>query len=102
MAIMSNTKSMICWPVWFYAGLRSINSAISYRVLAFVALMLFCAPAHPGAIVGWGADGEGQLSGIPAGSGFKAIAGRGNGGYALRADGSIASWGYDGYGEVSS
>ncbi|MFN0199740.1 MAG: hypothetical protein ACKVT0_23550, partial [Planctomycetaceae bacterium] len=52
--------------------------------------------SHAGAIVAWGIDDFGQVSGVPTGGDFIAIAGGACNGYALRADGSIVAWGGDG------
>jgi len=54
-----------------------------------------------GSIVAWGNDSSGEVSGVPAGSGYKAIAAGPSTGYALKADGSIVAWGADYLGEVS-
>ncbi|MDP6546214.1 MAG: PEP-CTERM sorting domain-containing protein [Phycisphaerae bacterium] len=54
-----------------------------------------------GVIVSWGYDAYGQVSSTPAGSGFAAVAARGNQSLALKNDGSLVSWGDDHAGQVS-
>ena len=52
-------------------------------------------------VAAWGYNSWGQISGVPAGTGFTAIAGGFYDGYALKADGSITAWGYNADGEIS-
>ena len=54
-----------------------------------------------GSIVAWGDDTYGEVSNVPSGTGFTAIAAGLYTGYALKSDGSIVAWGFDTYGEVS-
>jgi hypothetical protein len=50
---------------------------------------------HADMIVGWGLDNAGQVSAIPAGSNFTAIAPGAYNGLGLTSDGSIRAWGFD-------
>ena len=75
---------------------RSGGSLFREVLIASVALLaLRGSSALAGAIVAWGADFAGQVSNVPAGTDFTAIAAGGQTAYALRADGSIVAWGAD-------
>jgi hypothetical protein len=52
--------------------------------------------------VAWGWDRYGQVSGVPAGNDFVAVAAGGVHSLALRSDGTIAAWGRDDYGQVTN
>jgi len=70
--------------------------------LAVAAATLIVTGAHAqGALVAWGNDASGVVSGIPPGS-FVAIASGGNHAVAVRADGTLASWGDDSFGQISA
>jgi len=58
--------------------------------------------ATPGSLVSWGNDSRGQVSALPTGTGFTAVASGSYHSLALRTDGSLVSWGNDRDGEVSA
>jgi alpha-tubulin suppressor-like RCC1 family protein len=59
------------------------------------------APGPTGYIVGWGADGEGEVSNKPSGNDFVAVRAGHSHSLALRSDGTVAAWGKDSYGSGS-
>ena len=73
-----------------------MKRAIQVLAAAMVVVSVWLAgatAARAGTIVAWGKDSHGQVSGVPAGDDFIAIAAGRHFGLALRDDGSIAAWG---------
>ncbi|HTS17614.1 MAG TPA: glycosyl hydrolase family 28 protein [Verrucomicrobiae bacterium] len=59
------------------------------------------APACPLSVVGWGYDGDGEVSMPATLTNVVAVSAGGAHGLALLGDGTVAGWGYDGYGEAT-
>ena len=73
------------------------------HVIAFFVLVLApCAAGQQDAIVSWGRDGFGQVSGTPSGLDFLEIAAVGDSSLALRTAGSLIAWGDNQFGLVSN
>ena len=60
---------------------------------AIVGLFLISSIASAGQVVAWGSDDHGQVSGVPAGTDYVAIAAGDAFGVALAADGAVIAWG---------
>jgi len=68
--------------------------------LLAVGVVCLVATAPGGTIIGWGDDAQGEVTNIPPGDDFTAIAAGGLQAYALRADGSLVAWGLYWHGEL--
>lgn len=74
------------------SGKRVFKQVFILISLFFISSQIF---AQYNEIVGWGRDNFGQISDIPAGTDYAAIASKGEHNLVLRTDGSLAAWGYD-------
>ena len=63
--------------------------------------LLFSLPARAGTIVAWGANNDGQISGVPPWTNVVAIASGMSHCLALNADGTAVGWGWNYYGQAS-
>jgi len=73
------------------------------NVLLVVAGVVVCAAtaAAGGQLRAWGSDAAGQVTGVPAGDNYVAIAAGDAHGLALRSDGTVIAWGQNNSGECS-
>ena len=68
-------------------------------VVALAASTCFALPAWSGQLVAWGSDSAGQVSDVPVGADYVAIAAGDAFGLALTSDGSVVAWGQNGHGQ---
>jgi alpha-tubulin suppressor-like RCC1 family protein len=75
----------------------------NHKVLWMVAAVVvgLAGAGHGGQVRAWGANSHAQVSGVPAGGDFTAVAAGDAHGLALRADGTIAAWGRNNYGQCN-
>ncbi len=93
---------MRCSRFWFGISLSVLADARIALVALIVASAALAGQARAAQIVAWGGDTFGEVSNVPSGTDFTAIAAGVATGYALKSDGSIVAWGDDTYGEVSN
>ena len=72
-------------------NIMGMNRAI--MAIGLICLLTCVHQANASKVVAWGANDYGQVSNAPTGTGFTAIAGGGQEGYALTSNGSIVEWG---------
>lgn len=72
----------------------------SLLVAAFAVACFIDSSALAGQLVAWGSDAGGQVSRVPDGTDYVAIAAGDAFGLALTADGAIAAWGEDSHGQL--
>ena len=80
------------------------NKTLTARSTIIIGMFLLHAIATAGwagEFVAWGQDIYGQVSQIPLGNDFKAVAVGGGHSVALKTDGSLIAWGADFYGQIS-
>jgi|GEM_PF-329211 len=78
-----------------------MKRATIHTVLLTAALVNLCAigSSHAGQLRAWGSDRDGQVTGVPAGTDYVAVAAGDAHGLALRSDGTIVAWGQNDNGE---
>ena len=69
-------------------------------LIAALVALCFGSSAPAGQLIAWGSDAGGQVSGVPAGTDYVAIAAGDAFGLALTADGAIAAWGANSHGQL--
>jgi hypothetical protein len=80
---------------------NKIRTARNTIIIGMFLLHAIATAGWTGELAAWGDDNYGQVSGIPAGNDFDAVAAGGMHSVALKTDGSLIAWGYDGGGQVS-
>ncbi|MEN6575860.1 MAG: hypothetical protein ABFD90_05905 [Phycisphaerales bacterium] len=72
-----------------------------HHVLVAAVLVSLCAVglSQAGELRAWGLDGDGQVTGVPSGGDYIAVAAGDAHGLALRSDGIVVAWGRDGDGQ---
>ncbi len=84
----------------YFYRVRSYNSggASAYSAVASASTP---APSCPLSVVGWGFDGDGEISMPTMLTNVVAVSAGGAHGLALQSDAIVVGWGYDGYGETT-
>lgn len=80
-----------------------MKRATIYTVLLTAALVNLYAigSSHAGQLRAWGLDRDGQVTGVPAGTDYVAVAAGDAHGLALRSDGTVVAWGQNDNGECN-